>query len=76
LGEGGRCLPAELRGEPWGSPGEVGAACCVYADGWTVVDLWGGLADREAGRLREKETTSVVASATKGAAAICAHMLV
>lgn len=59
-----------------GSPGEVGAACCVYVGGRPVVDLWGGLADREASRPWAQNTISAVASTTKGAAAICAHMLV
>ena len=39
-----------------GDPGEVGAACCVYAGGRPVVDLWGGLADREASRSWNEET--------------------
>jgi CubicO group peptidase (beta-lactamase class C family) len=59
-----------------GNPGEVGAACCVYAGGRPVVDLWGGLADREANRPWDRDTIVAVASTTKGAAAICAHMLV
>jgi CubicO group peptidase (beta-lactamase class C family) len=59
-----------------GNPGEVGAACCVYVGGRPVVDLWGGLADREAKQPWGRETISAVASTTKGAAAICAHMLV
>src|SRR5579859_5278077 len=59
-----------------GNPGEVGAACCVYAGGRPVVDLWGGLADREANRPWDKDTIVAVASTTKGAAAICAHLLV
>lgn len=59
-----------------GNPGEVGAACCVYVGGRPVVDLWGGSADREANRPWNKDTISAVASTTKGAAAICAHMLV
>ena len=59
-----------------GNPGEVGAACCVYADGRPVVDLWGGLADREANRPWNKDTIVAVASTTKGATAICAHLLV
>src|SRR4051812_19871336 len=59
-----------------GNPGEVGAACCVYVGGRPVVDLWGGLADREANRAWGKDTIVAVASTTKGAAAICAHMLV
>jgi CubicO group peptidase (beta-lactamase class C family) len=58
-----------------GDPGEVGAACCVYVDGRPVVDLWAGLADREAGRAWERDTIVLVASTTKGAAAICAHLL-
>ena len=28
-----------------GTPGEVGAAYCVYVGGRPVVDRWGGLAD-------------------------------
>lgn len=59
-----------------GIPGEVGAACCVYADGRPVVDLWGGLADQQTNRPWVNNTISAVASATKGAAAICAHLLV
>ena len=59
-----------------GNPGEVGAACCVYVDGRPVVDLWGGLADREANRPWDKDTIVAVASTTKGATAICAHLLV
>lgn len=56
-----------------GNPGEVGAACCVYVGGRAVVDLWGGLADREANRPWDN-TIVAVASTTKGAAAICAHL--
>lgn len=59
-----------------GTPGEVGAACCVYAGGRPVVDLWGGLADREANRAWDRDTIALVASTTKGATAICAHLLV
>jgi len=57
-------------------PGEIGAACCVYVAGRPVVDLWGGLADREANRPWREDTIGLVASTTKGAAAICAHLLV
>ncbi|HEV2139556.1 MAG TPA: serine hydrolase domain-containing protein [Candidatus Dormibacteraeota bacterium] len=47
--------------------GEVGAACCVYAGGRRVVDLWGGTyTDR---------TLQVVMSSTKGVVAVAAHML-
>ena len=59
-----------------GTPGEVGSACCVYLDGRPVVDIWGGLADRDANSPWERDTIVTVASTTKGATAICAHMLV
>ncbi|WP_157244979.1 serine hydrolase domain-containing protein [Nonomuraea typhae] len=55
--------------------GEVGAACSVYVGGRPVVNLWDGLADREANRPWRKNTVVQVASTTKGATAICAHML-
>ncbi|MEV6139692.1 serine hydrolase domain-containing protein [Nocardia sp. NPDC051990] len=58
-----------------GEPGEVGAACCVYVGGRRVVDLWDGLADRQANRPWGEDTVVRVASTTKGATAICAHML-
>lgn len=55
---------------------ELGAACCVYVDGRPVVDLWGGLAERASNRAWDKDTIVAVASTTKGATAICAHLLV
>jgi CubicO group peptidase (beta-lactamase class C family) len=58
-----------------GNPGEIGAACCVYVGGRPVVDLWDGLADREANRPWGDDTIALVASTTKGATAICAHVL-
>lgn len=58
-----------------GAPGEAGAACCVYVGGRRVVDLWDGLADSEAKRPWNEDTIVQVASTTKGATAICAHML-
>ena len=55
--------------------GEVGASVCVTLEGRTVVDLWGGLA-RPAERVPwERDTVSIVFSCTKGATAICAHVL-
>ena len=56
--------------------GESGAAVCVTVDGETVVDLWGGAADHESGRLWEEDTLVPVWSCTKGAVALVAHMLV
>ena len=55
---------------------EVGAAVCVTVDGETLVDLWGGVADPTTGRAWERDTIGVVWSCTKGATALCAHMLV
>ena len=54
---------------------EIGAALCVYQRGQCVVDLWGGLADAEAGRPWTDDTRIVVFSATKGLAAMALHML-
>ncbi len=59
-----------------GNPGEAGAACSVYVGGHPVVDLWGGLADSKANRPWDADTIVGVASTTKGATAICAHLLV
>jgi CubicO group peptidase (beta-lactamase class C family) len=54
---------------------EVGAAVCAQVDGRTVVDLWGGVADRATGRAWAGDTRVVVYSCTKGATALCAHIL-
>ena len=56
--------------------GDIGAAVCVYHRGRPVVDLWGGDADRSAGRRWERETIQLVFSTTKGMAATCVHLLV
>jgi len=56
--------------------GEVGASACVTFEGETVVDLWGGFATSAKDRPWERETICVVFSSTKGAAALCAHILV
>jgi CubicO group peptidase (beta-lactamase class C family) len=49
---------------------ELGAACCVYLGGEKVVDLWGGIRNRETGEPWERDTMVVVHSATKGLAAM------
>lgn len=56
--------------------GEVGASVCVMIEGHIVVDLWGGFADRHTRRPWEKETIGLVWSSTKGATALCAHLLI
>ena len=55
--------------------GESGAAVAIIVDGETVADLWGGAADVESGRPWGQDTTVVVWSCTKGATALCAHLL-
>lgn len=52
--------------ENFAKRGEVGAGLCVTAGGRVVVDLWGGLADRDTGRAWEADTINVLFSATKG----------
>jgi len=54
---------------------EVGASVCVTLNGETVVDLWGGTANVDSGQPWKEDTVSVVFSCTKGATALCAHIL-
>ncbi|MGW4966475.1 serine hydrolase domain-containing protein [Nonomuraea sp. NPDC004186] len=53
--------------------GEVGASVCVIVDGEVVVDLWGG--EAAPGVPWQSGTIGHVWSCTKGATAICAHIL-
>jgi CubicO group peptidase (beta-lactamase class C family) len=55
---------------------ELGAAVAVYAEGVCVVDLWAGVADARTQRPWERDTVVPVFSTTKGATALCAHVLV
>jgi CubicO group peptidase (beta-lactamase class C family) len=54
---------------------EVGASLCVTLEGETVVDLWGGVADPQTAAAWQEDTISTVFSCTKGATALCAHIL-
>jgi len=56
--------------------GEIGASVCAMIDGRTVVDLWGGVADRHTQRPWQRDTIGLVWSCTKGATALCAHILI
>ncbi|MFI6319489.1 serine hydrolase domain-containing protein [Nonomuraea sp. NPDC050556] len=56
-----------------GERGEVGASVCVIVDGEVVVDLWGGEAAPGVPWLND--TIGHVWSCTKGATALCAHLL-
>ncbi|MGJ5755577.1 CubicO group peptidase (beta-lactamase class C family) [Streptomyces puniciscabiei] len=62
--------------ENFAERGDIGAAVCVYRDGRPVVDLWGGVADPGTGRPWASDTLQLVYSATKGATAAAAHLLV
>src|SRR4051812_10724976 len=53
--------------------GELGASLCVSVGGDTVVDLWGG---EGAGRPWSADTMNVIMSSSKGANALCAHVLI
>lgn len=55
--------------------GEVGAGFALYVEGRQVVDLTGGVAD-SSGRPYDDRTLQMVFSTTKGATAVCAHLLV
>ena len=56
--------------------GEAGAAMALTIEGKPVIDLWGGVADRETMRPWQQDTITTVYSTTKGMTAICAHRLV
>ncbi len=56
--------------------GEVGASVCLKRQGETLVDLWGGVRDAAKQVLWEKDTQTLVFSATKGAAALTVHLLI
>ena len=49
---------------------ELGGACCAYVHGEKVVDLWGGIRNKQTGEPWEQDTMVVVHSATKGLAAM------
>ena len=77
----GTCKPgfervAEAFQKNFDAKGEVGASVCLTVGGETVVDLWGGIADPEDRRAVDARTrSSIVFSCTKGATALCAHVL-
>jgi CubicO group peptidase (beta-lactamase class C family) len=55
--------------------GELGASVCLIVGGDVVVDMWGGVADTRTDAPWKKDTLSIVFSCTKGATALCAHIL-
>ena len=50
--------------------GELGGACCAFYRGEKVVDLWGGVRNKQTREPWEKDTMVIVYSATKGLAAM------
>jgi CubicO group peptidase (beta-lactamase class C family) len=49
---------------------ELGAACSIYYQGEKVVDLWGGVRNKDTGDPWEEDTMVFVASTTKGLSAM------
>src|SRR5574341_2583893 len=45
---------------------ELGGACCIYHRGEKVVDLWGGVRNKQTGEPWEEDTMACVFSTTKG----------
>ena len=66
---------AETFAQNFAERGEVGASVCLVVGGETVVDLWGGIANPKTEAPWKKDTVSIVFSCTKGATALCAHIL-
>ena len=60
----------EAFAENFARRGELGGACCAYRRGKKVVDLWGGIRNKQTGEPWEQDTMVVVHSATKGLAAM------
>ncbi|HET8815039.1 MAG TPA: serine hydrolase domain-containing protein [Solirubrobacterales bacterium] len=56
--------------------GELGAAFAVHHRGELVLDLWGGVADRESGAPWERDTLQLIFSGSKGLVAICLLLLI
>jgi CubicO group peptidase (beta-lactamase class C family) len=56
--------------------GDIGAACAVYVGGEPVVDIWGGLADRDLAKPWARDTIVIAFSCTKGVTAVCANKLI
>lgn len=55
---------------------EVGGSVCLSVDGKQRLDLWGGHVDEARSAPWREDTVSVVFSCTKGATALCAHLLI
>jgi CubicO group peptidase (beta-lactamase class C family) len=49
---------------------ELGGACCAYYRGENIVDLWGGVRNKQTGDPWQRDTMVIVYSSTKGLAAM------
>jgi CubicO group peptidase (beta-lactamase class C family) len=67
---------AEAFAENFARRNELGAACSMYVDGIQVVDLWGGVRNRETGEPWERDTMVIVWSATKGMSGLAVALAV
>ena len=54
---------------------EIGAAFSAWRGDEMIVDLWGGLADRDSGRPWQPDSLQVIFSGSKGITAICLWLL-
>ena len=64
----------EVFAENFAGRRELGGACCAYHHGEKVVDLWGGIRNKETREPWEQDTMVIVYSATKGLAAMTLAM--
>src|SRR5262245_10489654 len=60
----------EVFADNFAQRGELGGACCAYYRGEKIVDLWGGIRNKQTGEPWEPDTMVIVYSATKGLAAM------
>ena len=65
----------EVVAEQFADDKHIGAAVSVFHRGRKVVDIWGGLADEDAGTPWEADTLALSYSTTKGLTATCLHVL-
>lgn len=78
---GGTCAPRfsevrDLLAHRLDRGDDLGASVCVIQDGETVVDLWGGIADRESGRPWTRDTLVNTYSVTKTMTTLVALALI
>jgi CubicO group peptidase (beta-lactamase class C family) len=60
----------EAFAENFARRGELGGACCAYYNGEKIVDIWGGIRNKQTREPWEQDTMVVVHSASKGLAAM------